>query len=126
MGRIEAESMLTDHCVITRTTDTEEFNETTGRYEHVTVTVYEGPCSLRERGQDVREVFVAGQAQDEGSFLLKLPVESSTAVRGNDVALITLSEYDPDMQGRTFRVKAHRALTHSTLRRLPVEEVTPG
>lgn len=118
--------MLSDTCVITRTTDEREFNESTGLYEHLTVTVYEGKCSVRDRNQDAREVFVAGQETDTAVFVLKLPVSTSAGVRSDDVATITASRYDPDLVDRVFRVRVHKALTHSTLRRLPVEEVTPA
>lgn len=122
MAQREAERELTDVCVITREGEN-EFNEETGLYERATTVVYEGKCALRNSG-GARETLLAGREVDIFEYTLKLPFRQSAGVRSDDLVKITASKNAPEHVGRQVRVKAHRTVTHATLRRLPVEEVT--
>lgn len=122
MAQREAEHELTDTCRITRE-GLEIFNEDTGLFERETIVVYEGACALRNSG-GAREKILAGREVDVFEYTLKLPVHKSGMVRSDDIATITASQNDASNVGRQVRVKAHRSVTHTTIRRLPVEEVT--
>lgn len=124
MAQREAETELTDKCLITREGE-EAFNEDTGLFERTTVTVYDGKCALRNSG-GARETLLAGREVDIFEYTLKLPFRKSAGVSSDDLVTITASKNAPEHVGRQVRVKAHRTVTHATLRRLPVEEVTPA
>lgn len=125
LARVEAEALLTDTCKITRKGE-RVFNPQTGRYDIPTVTVWEGRCAIRSRTHDVREALAAGLDVDESTLILKLPVRGTEGVQSNDTVTVTASAHDAALVGGVFRVKAQRRLSHATLRRIPIEEVTAG
>lgn len=122
LARREAERELTDWCRIVREGE-QQFNEDTGRWERAREIVYDGPCALRNAGSP-RELMVGGVPVDTFDYTLKVPVAGTGHLQSDDVAEITASRNDPSNVGRKVRVKAHRSVTHTTVRRLPVSEVT--
>ena len=122
MAQYEAETELKDKCRITREGSL-VWSEEEGQYTPGVLVVYEGPCSLRNAG-GASEKLQDGREVDVFEYTLKLPFAKSGGVRSDDIVLITASRNAAANVGRKVRVKAHRTVTHATLRRLPVEEAT--
>lgn len=121
-GRAAAEKGMTDACTITRPGSGEPtFDPETGQYdEPERVTVYMGSCRVQyvdspptHPDTQTRRPVVRGSE-------LQLPVEISTNVAVNDIAVITASQYDPDLVGRKYTVGDDPAKSHATARRLPI------
>lgn len=126
--RTEAESMMTDQCVITRTnqpTGTPVMDPATGLYPDIEPTeIYIGPCSLRVPG-----MLSAGRmktsAGDIASLLiavLSIPV-GSPSMKVQDVVLFTDSQFDPSLVGTVYRVSGLWLSSHVTKQRATVEAV---
>lgn len=108
----EAESMMTEQCVITRVTG-KTLDETTLKYVPTTATVYAGPCQLQFGSKRVRDKDAQGQIIGAQENTLKLPA-GTTGIHVNDVATITTT-------GIKVRVAGGFNQTHQTALRLPVE-----
>lgn len=121
-GRAIAESLMIDACVVSGGEET-VFNEETLEWETVESIVYEGICELKFGNTAVRELDAAGQILTEQSAILKLPVDTSGAVREGHTATITDCVNDPSMVGHKFQVEGGHYRTYATSRRFPIKEV---
>lgn len=122
-GRIAAEALMVDACVVTRKTG-ETTNTDTAAVTPVIATLYTGKCRVQimatghVREQDVGESYI---------LLLRIDVHLPMSVTGlatEDLITITASALDPDLVGRKFRIRYLSHKTHMTARRLRAEEVT--
>jgi len=126
--RVEAESMMTDRCVITRTvqpTTAPVLNPATGLYPDIPAQViYTGSCSLRVPG-----MLSAGRmktsAGDIASLLIAVVAipAGSPNMKVQDVVLFTDSEFDPSLIGTLYRVSGLWLSSHVTKQRATVEAV---
>lgn len=126
MARREAESEMTDTCVITTGNLTRgEWNDEILDYDSATPEVsYEGPCKVRFGRVGARASEVAGQVLVEQEPYLSLPMGTSGAVRKDHVATITASQTDPALVGALFKITAARHQTNATSRKFPVKETS--
>lgn len=123
MFREAAESMMTDTWTVYRT-GAEVLNETTGNYEPVTTTVYDGPGKLQSFESYEQTPEAGGHQFTQMRPTLHLPVnESSANVRPDDVAVCTASTMDADLVGTEVTVNGVQSKTYMTARRFPVTEV---
>lgn len=122
-ARAFAEQGMVDTCVITRSTATFT-NPDTAEQAYETTTIYTGRCRIQQRtSADARPADV-GEAHD---LMLRLELQIPMTVTGVQVAdsvTVTASAHDPDLAGRTFRIRELAHKTHATARRIGIEEVT--
>lgn len=112
---------MVDTCTIRRKVG-EETDPHSGVVTPVYTTLYAGKCRVQRVGS-------ATPAQPGEAYLLmlRLEVQLPMSVAGLAVAdevRIDSAPLDPDLAGRTFRVRDLFHKTHATMRRLGVEEVT--
>lgn len=129
-GRMAAMLLMTDTVKVTRVTGT-SFNETTGKNESTTSTVYQGPGKLSLPSETVAREDVQGQIVTSQQPVLKLPVVlpggasgDPGAVRTDDAAEVLASAYDPALVGRKVKVTGIQPQSHATQRRFPAEVTT--
>ena len=120
-GRVAAERLMVDACRIERITG-QTTNTTTGEVTDAVATIYSGKCRVQQRGRmsrptDVGEAYVYQTLRE-----LQLPM-SVTGVEIEDIVTITASVYDLDAVGQAYYVRELWAKTHSTSRRIGIEEV---
>lgn len=109
--RVQAESMMTGTCIITRSGE-RVFDETTGDYTSTSTPVYSGPCRVRFESAVATPVDAQSQVYIRQQPTLHLPVAGTDGIQVDDVATVgTL----------TLRIVGLHADTHATARRLPVE-----
>lgn len=124
----EAESMMTDECVITRRgapSGPLVIDPDTGMYPPDSIDdIYTGKCSIRIPGT-VSTGKVRPSAGDIASLLnaiFAIPVQSPTLVV-TDRILITDSKFNPSMVGLEFEVIGLLPSTHVTKQRVAIEAV---
>lgn len=121
-GRARADSIMSDTCTITRKTTT--FTDPdTGVRTQTTTTLYTGKCRVKQNSASAS----ASEPGEALSLLLTLTVQvpmSVTGVEPDDIVTVTASQMDPDLVGRKFAVKDLAHSSHTTARRLGVQEVT--
>lgn len=128
-ARARAELLMTDECVIRRSTGTISVDPDTGVATPEYTLVYEGKCKLQTAGGIASQVVSAsGDATNVGgnvpvwSLYLHLPM-SAVDCRPGDLAQIT-SSVDPALVGRRLRlVNLQSEKTHATARRWNVSEM---
>ena len=120
--RAEHESLMRDRCRIERAMSTVR-DEDTLEDVAAMVTVYEGPCRLRQGGAQPTVDAVAGRVFATTDAVLRIPVGPERFL-DNDTVTITHAHYDPSLWGRTFTVRGTDMVTTATSRRLRVSEVT--
>lgn len=118
--RAQAESAMTATCVVTRP-GAVTFNPVTLQNDASAVTVYTGPCGVREAGQQAQAGNAGDQSFTEGSHVLSLPVAGSEGIRKGDAVEVTAAD-DAGLVGRKFTVNRSSAQSHAAKRRLPVTE----
>lgn len=123
--RTEAEGRMVDSCTITRPTDEETFDDTTGTYDDTdTSTIYTGKCEVQlSDGLNARGTNTGGSDVTITRLTVKIPV-SATGVKVGDLVTITVGTHDPTLVDSKFAVVAGHAKTFATARRLEVERVT--
>ena len=125
--RVEAESMMTDTCVITRTVQpigTPVLDPVTGLYPVVTPQqIYAGRCSLRVPGMSGGRVKTpAGDIASLLIAVLAIPADAPS-MKIQDFVLFTASEFDPSLVGVAYRVSGLSLSSHVTKQRATVEAV---
>lgn len=128
-ARARAELLMTDECVIRRSTGTISVDPDTGVATPEYTLVYEGKCKVQTAGGIASQVVSAsGDATNVGgnvpvwSLYLHLPM-SAVDCRPGDLAQITAS-VDPALAGRRLRlVNLQSEKTHATARRWNVSEM---
>lgn len=122
-GRVAAERLMVDTCVIRRGA-TATTNPATGVVTQTWTQVYTGPCKLGESSG----FGASGSSPEAGEhefavqgWKLHVPM-SATAPREGDFATITAAALDPSLVGRVYRLGAEFSKTFATARRFEVEE----
>lgn len=121
-GRIAAQRLMIDTCVIRRRTG-EDTNPDTGAVTAVWDQVYAGPCKV---GAGARAAVPETPEAGEHAFvvqrwLLHLPITVTEPTQG-DLVTITAAGLDPALVGRTYRLAAEFAKSFPTARRIQFEE----
>lgn len=126
-GRLAAEQLMVDECVIEEVTGSTTDLDT-GQVTETLTEVYSGRCRVQQ-GSARGGVSATGATVGEADVLLlqrvlQLPVDTSTGVRAGQRVRLTACVHDPDLVGREFTVRAEFAKSHATSRRMGIEEVT--
>ena len=124
-GRRMANARMTETVTVTTTTPGEVMDESTGTYPDVIVSHYAGPngdhrARIKFPTLTVSEQTPGGQTIAVQDVMLSLPVGFSSAVRVDDIVTVTGSTIDPDLIGRTFRIKGVAQAGQVSAHRFPV------
>lgn len=122
----EAESMMTDSCVITRP-GTPVFDDATGQYTTPAGdTVYSGKCRIRVRSLGFlrdRQTETGEELATIWPYIVAIPVTAGD-IKVND--LVTVTAADALLDGALLRVRIANAGTSTTARKLDCEQVADG
>jgi hypothetical protein len=124
LGRLQAhaESLMVDHCVITRST-LGALDEGTGRHAQTVTTVYDGCCRVQVRGAVAASsgtVSVPAVVTTADVVEVHIPACASGPLPG-DLVTVTRS-LDAAAAGRTLAVTSVPTKTFATSRRLLCED----
>lgn len=119
-GRIAAESLMADTCIIERPGDP-ELDRLTGDLEPAPTVVYIGKCRVQTWQPQESTPEVAGHTATVQRYAVHVPVGSYAPEIG-DVVLIDVAGLDPYLAGRRFRVVALLHKTAATAYRLAVSD----
>lgn len=123
-GRREAERGMVDACEITRVTSAPTDRTTLVRTETRT-TIYEGPCRVQELLAFSRDTTPSPDVRLLGRYrILQLPVVGSEGIQLGDDVEITACVNDPDLVGKSMRVRDQSGKSEATSRRIGIEEMT--
>lgn len=117
--RVEAESRMTDSCLITRPGD-RVFDEDAGEWASEPATVYAGKCRLKPPTTGAVDGDAAGRLVVVSSLALHLPVSAGEVLPGDMVEVVG-SETRPAQIGRMFSVAAPFDGSQTTALRYRVE-----
>ena len=120
-GRRLAERLMVDQCIIQHQTGLVT-DPATGVVSPAYATIYTGKCKVQTFTN--RELLKsAGEYQFViQRYEVQVPV-SAVGVQVNDEVVITATEFDPDLVGRSYRVVGLMNKSQATARRLGVEEM---
>ena len=122
-GRAAAEAIMLDTCTIRRRTG-ETTDPDTGEVTPVYTTIMTGQkCKVQTRGYWGEPRDIGEAAKVVLAFEVHLPVSVTGLVTRDEITIDTATS-DPELVGRTFRIKdlAHKSL--ATARRFLCQEVT--
>ena len=95
-------ALFRSSCTITRATPG-TFNPATGAITPGTpTTIYTGVCLVRPNAWEGSDTQVGQQEVRYRGARLKLPPD--TAVEKDDIVVVTASQHDPELVGRSFRI----------------------
>lgn len=116
-GRVRAESMMADTCLVRRQTG-QQFNEATGDYEPTFATLYDGKCRVQDPAAVNRQAEAGGYPWTVDTTILQLPVVSADYAtdadtarqvvisKGDEVTVTALGPTtDPDLLGASMSVQ---------------------
>lgn len=121
-GRMMAEALMVDECVIRRRTG-ETTDPESGEITPTYADVYSGRCRVQQTSAQAAQE----DAGEDYQLLLRLEVHLPMSVIGleaGDEVAITSSVHDPDLPGRTFLIRDLAHKSHATARRVGVTERT--
>ena len=122
-GRAMAEQGMVDTVTITR-----ETGETTDPISAVVtptyIQIYSGMCEIKQDKADPRTEEVAEAHLLLVDRILKLPVTTSLGILAEDRVVVDTCVNDPNLVGRTFRVRGEFDASWTTARRLVIQEAT--
>lgn len=123
-GRAAVQNLMRDTCQVKRLTG-EDTDRDTGQVTPTWTVVYSGSCRVVYGNTEPtpRPEQVAGAQVYLSHIEVHLPV-TATGIQADDLVVVTYSALDPDLPGRTYRVREVAHKTYLTARRLGVEEVT--
>ncbi len=121
-GRQRAEQDMPDTCTIQHQTG-ETTDGETGYITPTYTTVYSGKAKVQQSSPETNPADVGEAALFIGQMTLHLPV-SVTTVQPDDLVTVTASVLDPDLVGRTFRLRGPSHKSFLTARRFPMVEVS--
>jgi len=124
-GRIAAEALMVDACVIRRVTG-QTTDDLTGAVAPTYSTVYTGPCKVQATGGRTggERVEVGEVAAVVDRLRLDLPVATSLAITHGDRVTITACTHDPDLVGMVATIHDPMGKSFGTARRLLIERVS--
>lgn len=112
---------MVDECTISRVTGT--VDESDGSVTKTTTTVYSGKCRIQTYDPYEKRSGVADVETTLRRDVLQVPMSVTGLTTGDEVT-VTASELDEDLVGRVWRIAGPSRKTHSTMRRMYIEEVT--
>jgi hypothetical protein len=121
-GRVAAEALMVDQVTVQHKTG-ESTNQETGVVTPTYATVYSGKAKVQQSSPATNPADVGEAAVFIGQMTLHLPV-SVTTVQPDDLVTVTASALDPDLVGRTFRLRGPAHKSFLTARRFPMVEVS--
>jgi hypothetical protein len=121
-GRAAHAQLFVDACTITRVTG-HTLDPATNVYTDTVVTIYTGPCRLRQPTTDPSLAEAGEQAITVRRYWLDLPWNAPAAVAVHDIAALTASD-DAWAIGRPLTLVGIGLSGSSTKRRLTVEDRT--
>ena len=119
-GRAAALEIMTDTVVVSRRSSTPVTDPETHEVYYPTETLYEGPGRIQSRNVQGRDFIDAGAPVMVMAFQAQVPLH--VGLQENDLIEVTVSESDPLMVGRVFRVDSVPRKTHATKTVANVEE----
>lgn len=126
-GRLAAELLMTDACVITRATGRATLNQVTGTtIDPTATTVYTGKCRFKPVSRMDEQTDAGETAVYKWRWTISVPY--GTPAELNDVITPTASQ-DPVLltpAPRQMRVRAIERGTHISAHRLHCEEIADG
>ena len=124
--RNNAESLMTDTCIIGSESTDQVLNPDTLEYEYVFTPVYDGPCRFKAGNVQASDVESASQLLVSQLATLSLPIATSTDVRNGMQVRVTGSLTDPALAGTTATIRAPFRSSYATARRFAAEVVSGG
>jgi len=121
-GRVAAESLMVDACIIDRPTGEPVLNVTTGQMETTYAPVYEGRCRAQDVGTQAGSPNAGEHQFVIVGHVIQLPIDATVYAVGDRVRM-TVATLDPALVGRTLTVTSLTTKSHATMRRLICEEV---
>lgn len=119
--REQAESMMTDSCVVGEYSDTPVLDESTGNYEREFVALYTGPCKFKAGTTGVGEIDAQGQLLIEQDSTVSFPMSQSGMLGTDNIIQMTGSLTDEALIGVEARIKGPFHSSYKTARRFSVE-----
>lgn len=119
-GRVEAEAIMYDSCVVSR--PGEPFTDDDGIVTTPIIEVYAGKCKVQTTVAQAASPVAGGHAFTIENLQLHLPV--ATSLSTGDTATITSSLLDPTLVDLTFRLVELARGSQRTAARWNVELVT--
>lgn len=119
-GRIAAEALMLDSCLVERPGDP-ELDRLTGDLEPASAVVYVGRCRIQTWQPQESTPETAGHTATVQRYSVHVPVGSYAPEIG-DVVLVDSAALDPNLVGRRFRVVALLHKTAATAYRLAVTD----
>jgi len=122
-GRLAAEALMVDTCLITSPGSGEPtWDDEDGTYtEPERPVVYEGPCKVQRTALEPRQAEAGERTFAVEAARVDVPMAVVGVRIGQRVEILT-AEYDPDLAGARFRVESIGAKTWATARRLRCSE----
>jgi Family of unknown function (DUF6093) len=120
-GRVAAEANMLDACTVRRVTNTSDPD--TGAATPSYTAVYTGKCKVQQRAPAAAPTDVGEAAVFVGQLELHVPT-SVTGPQPDDLVTVTACALDPDLVGRTFRLRGPSHKSFLTARRFPMAEVS--
>lgn len=120
-GRLAAEALMIDTCLVERYTG-EVTDPLTGVVSEGWETVYEGVCKVQGRQAQASSPVAGGHVFTVEQLMIHLPVSAQS--RLDDRVTIVTATMDPDLVGATFRLTELARGTYRTADRWNVEAVT--
>lgn len=119
-GRVEAEAIMYDSCVVSR--PGEPFTDADGIVTTPIIEVYAGKCKVQTTVAQAASPVAGGHVFTVENLQLHLPV--ATSLNTGDTATVTASLLDPTLIGLTFRLVELARGSQRTAARWNVELVT--
>src|ERR1044071_9492141 len=120
-GRIAALAGMVDMCTIQRRTGSST-DQDTGVATPTYSSIYSGQCRFQVAAPSASPADVGQEQVFIQQTILQLPM-TATGIDNEDVVTCTASVNDPDLVVRKYWVKGILRKTHTTARRLSLEEV---
>lgn len=111
--------VLSNECVITRTTSEGQVDPGTGVFSRDKETIYSGPCLVRPALRDYRPVQFGGQEVIVNKYDIRLP--QNTNCSKDDIIEVTKAE-DSSLIGRQFIIRDVQFDEWQTVRKVIAEE----
>lgn len=121
-GRLAAESLMEDVCVIDRPGEAVTDPET-GVVAPSFTLVYEGPCKVQQTLAQSSSVEAGGAVFTVQNARVDVPVGAGPVAIDDRIRLVVVSA-NPDLAGNTYRIKELFEKSWQTAQRIPVEELT--
>ena len=123
-GRRAANSRMSESVTVTTAAPGTTMDESTGTYPDIITSHYAGIARIKYPTLTVSEKTPVGQTLAAQDVTLHLPVGLASQVRVDDVVTVTYSSVDPDLIGRTFRIKGLGQAGQVSASRFPVESIS--